>query len=975
VSDGELHTVVVSGTIEFSADSKYILSTAAERLKLIDAASGDEVYRFNEEISHSMSGHFSEDGKYIFLTRNVKNLRGTDPYDSVTLIWETESHRLLYRLSGQGWDMSSVVFSPDNKYIATVSGKVQLWEASSGKLLRSMDRGEVCFSPDSKYMAVTGKRAVQVFGVEGNNILSELKGRSNSLTRAVFHPDGKLVLTLTNEKIARLWDFNKGEIIKTFEESSVIKDAEFSKDGISLLMITEDGIAKVKDIASGQDAFTLKQDGINTACYNNNGRLIITTSDTIVNTWDATTGKKLFMMHEAYTISDAAISASGKYAYYIFGGSAVGVLDFTTGRIFKDYLGAEAVGSCEFSPDNKYIFILGEKGTARLFETSSGKMVEQLSEGSKTEYGVSRIGGYYYENLWQSRFRHFSEDGNFLIFRKHFDSYAVVRSMNDLKVIDSIFINSGLINNAFFVPHSGYLVTGSTDDTIRIWKLEKKKFRQFKKFAGNGFEISPDGKRLLLINNVQLNFYDLQTQQLRFKALGVNENDYFIQLADKPYYAASKNASTTLTFRLGDQFLSFDQFDLEYNRPDKILSALGSNDTALIRAYRNAYYKRINKLGLDTISFKEGFSIPELKIQNRDSIRYEQKDGLLKLHLLGKSTTVLDRINVWVNEVPVFGKRGIDLHHRSKKNIDTTISITLSNGKNIIEASVTNSNQKESYRSPLVVEYTDDKLQKEMLHFIGIGINRFADSKHNLQYCNKDISDLALNLKIKYGNSMSIDTLFNENVTISNIKALKQKLMHTKENDKVIIAYSGHGLLSKNYDYYLSTYAVNFEKPEENGLPYDALENLLDSIPARKKLMLIDACHSGEVDKEEALAMNKMADSMGLSRGSELLVYDTTQRFGLNNSFELMQSLFVNVGKSTGATIIAAAAGNQFAQERGNLKNGVFTYCILEAMKDHPTMKISELKKNVGERVEQLTHGMQKPTSRNETIAVDWEVW
>ncbi len=33
---------------------------------------------------------------------------------------------------------------------------------------------------------------------------------------------------------------------------------------------------------------------------------------------------------------------------------------------------------------------------------------------------------------------------------------------------------------------------------------------------------------------------------------------------------------------------------------------------------------------------------------------------------------------------------------------------------------------------------------------------------------------------------------------------------------------------------------------------------------ARKKLMLIDACHSGEVDKADGIAMNKIADSLGL---------------------------------------------------------------------------------------------------------------
>jgi hypothetical protein len=88
-----------------------------------------------------------------------------------------------------------------------------------------------------------------------------------------------------------------------------------------------------------------------------------------------------------------------------------------------------------------------------------------------------------------------------------------------------------------------------------------------------------------------------------------------------------------------------------------------------------------------------------------------------------------------------------------------------------------------------------------------------------------------------------------------------------------------------------------------------------------------------------------------------------------------MQNLFVNVGKGTGATIISAAGGMQYAQERGDLKNGVFTYSILEAFNQNKTLKVSELKRIVGARVTELTNGLQKPTSRNETLNVDWQVW
>jgi hypothetical protein len=171
-----------------------------------------------------------------------------------------------------------------------------------------------------------------------------------------------------------------------------------------------------------------------------------------------------------------------------------------------------------------------------------------------------------------------------------------------------------------------------------------------------------------------------------------------------------------------------------------------------------------------------------------------------------------------------------------------------------------------------------------------------------------------------------IDTLFNEAVSNTAVKALKEKLKKTAPNDRVIIAYSGHGLLSKDFDYYLSTYQVNFDQPEQNGLAYEELESLLDNIPARKKLMLIDACHSGEVDKEEMTRITAAADSLkqeGTKGGKPKYTGKTV--LGMKNSFELMQSLFVNVGRSTGATIISAAAGTQFALERGDLKNG----CLL----------------------------------------------
>jgi len=457
----------------------------------------------------------------------------------------------------------------------------------------------------------------------------------------------------------------------------------------------------------------------------------------------------------------------------------------------------------------------------------------------------------------------------------------------------------------------------------------------------------------------------------------------FIMQTPSGYYQSTPNAAKLLHYTAADlKVISFEQLDVKYNRPDKVLESIGLADTNAVGMYRNAYFKRIKKLGIDTTAFKDGYSVPTADFANRISVPVAQSSNKLLVHVKAiDSTYSLDRFNIWVNEVPFWGSKGKNIRKNNSNKLDYSEVIPLTQGENRIETSITNVNGTESYRMPLIVNYTPAVKQKEKTYFIGIGIDKFADSAYNLSYSSKDIRDLSANLKQKYGNDISIDTLFNENVTVSNIKALKQKLLQTTVNDRVIISYSGHGLLSKVYDYYLSTYSVNFKNPEENGLPYDEFENLLDSIPARKKLMLIDACHSGEVDKEEfqQVKINKAALDANhiVSKGAEISNTDDggTKKLGLKNSFELMQNLFVNVGKSTGATIISAAAGTEFALENGKLKNGVFTYCLLEALDKYPTMKISDLKKIVGARVEELTSGMQRPTSRNEAIVVDWKLW
>ncbi|MCX6334268.1 MAG: hypothetical protein NT092_08195, partial [Bacteroidia bacterium] len=172
----------------------------------------------------------------------------------------------------------------------------------------------------------------------------------------------------------------------------------------------------------------------------------------------------------------------------------------------------------------------------------------------------------------------------------------------------------------------------------------------------------------------------------------------------------------------------------------------------------------------------------------------------------------------------------------------------------------------------------------------------------------------------------------------------------------------------------------------------DDMENLLDSIPARKKLLMVDACHSGEVDKENEtglLAVNIEKTDDITFRGNVREynfrgVESSAAQSGasLDNSFELMQELFAGLDKGTGTTVISAAAGKGYALESDKWNNGVFTYSIINGLKNRAADKnndkkitISELKDYSINQVVKLTGGKQKPTARRESIGLDWRIW
>jgi WD40 repeat protein len=724
-----------------------------------------------------------------------------------------------------------------------------------------------------------------------------------------------------------------------------------------------DGNVKTWDIAGKKQVLTLAghEGGVKMASWNKNDSVIVSLAHFqggLPRIWDSKNGKLIYSIDPGEEfIDETGYCLNEKFIYTISLNDNISyfrLYDAVTHEqvmSFQDYEGY--FHNPHFDSSGTKMLLSGVGRNVWLIDLKTGKPVHQINTHE--------------EWLMESAFRDHDKK---IITRERYGSMKIWDALTG-KLLDSFHINSDDLLYSQMNKEATRMLLIDQRRNINELDIKTRKIKKPSSLKPGDYAV-PDSI-LFISDEAELLMFNLPSAKFIASFINV-DTDGGLVLLPNGYYFGDKSSTQKLHYVKNGMIVTFDQLDIKFNRPDLVLAAIGNQDTALLRSYRKAWEKRIKKMGIDTSFFREDYSVPETVFEDRSSIGYEQNEKMT-LHIKGTDKhAALDRFNIWINEVPLFGQRGISLKNRKLPVFDTLLSVRLGRGKNIIETSVTNSNGVESYREPLTVYYTPSFPVEEKTYFIGIGIDHFSDSQYNLQYSAKDIRDLALKLKEKYGEEIIIDTLFNEQVTTANIRSLKQHLVKTAVNDKVIVAYSGHGLLNKDFDYYLSTYDINFNKPEENGLSYNELENLLDSIPSRKKLMLIDACHSGEVDKEDLVRLESSPDSLVKGLKPVSFKQDDTH-FGLRNSFELMQNLFVNVGKSTGAVVISAAAGTQFALERNDLKNGVFSFCILEAMKNYPEMKVSELKKIIGEKVELLTNGLQKPTYRNETIAVDWNVW
>lgn len=413
------------------------------------------IYTFTGHTDAVTSVAFSRDGKYIL----------TGSLDKTAKLWDAVTGAEVRTFSGHTGSVESVAFSPDGKYVLTGSSDktAKLWDAATGAEVRTFS------DPPSTIVRTS----------------VEMKRSNHSVA---FAPDGKYVLTGSDDGTARLWDATTGALVRTFSgHTSIVRSVAFSPDGKYVLTGALDDMAKLWDAATGAEVRTFGLTGwVMSVAFSADGRYVLTggTNDDPT-LWNAATGEVVqTFIGDAKGAISVVFSPDGKYILTgSLGGQPAKLWDISSGAVVRTFSGhTDSVESVAFSPDGNYVLTGSSDRTAKLWDATSNAQVRTFSGHTDSVWSVA-----------------FSPDGKYVLTASS-DRTAKLWDAATGAVVRTFSGHMDVVESVAFSPDGKYVLTGSDDATAKLWDAVTGAL--VRTFSGHTAAVdsvafSPDGKYVL----------------------------------------------------------------------------------------------------------------------------------------------------------------------------------------------------------------------------------------------------------------------------------------------------------------------------------------------------------------------------------------------------------------------------------------------------------------------------------------------
>lgn len=872
-------------SVAISTDGKLIASAGWDGFARVwQVSDGQKVAEFRGDSGAMNDVAFSPDGRYL----------AAGGWDHMARIWDLGFRRELLALPGHAGVVTQVEFSPDGRRLLTASGSegvMRVWSLPDGNIVRTLriqgtglQTGTFCGS-GSRVASGGGDGAARLWDVETASAPAVLATNYGRLDVVSCNSDGSLLLAGGRSGRAGIWRWSDAGMVAPLRGYDLKVTRGSVANGRLAAVIASDTSVAIWQVGSGRPVARLRgyQSPIATLAFSPDGKLLATGGlDGIVRLWDVATGheRQAFADHRGPVLA-LGFSASGRLL--LSGGmdSTIRLRDATTGGE-TGLVKVSGWSQASFSADERSVLTVSRDGI-RAWDVVTGQQHRDVP------FSLGQGGT-------------LSPTGALLLVTAR-DSAPRLYDARSGRLLRSLSGGVGPLSGALFSNDSRLLAAAVTDGSVRIWNVATG--RQSIVLPARGRGISrvigwvDDGRRLLTAaGDGSIRLWQVSTgQELLTRYL--LEGDDWIVIAPDGRFDGTETGMRQLHYARGLETAPLASFFDRYYAPG--LTELVMHG---VRAAPGASIQR------------ETSPRPTVRILSPatgDTLRHA---ALVAIEATDKGGGVED-IRLYHNGALVGG--GTRDFGRKRDQCPASavcFTVELLPGSNVLEATAYSHARVEAERSRVTVEYKGSA-PRAVLHILAVGINHYRNPRYNLNYGRADATAFVDSVTAGSDSIFSrvvVDTLFDDAATGAALRAgLQRAATDARPEDVFVFYYAGHGTVEQGRDssrFFLVpadvTQMSDDTQLDSLGLSNGELLDLLAQVPARKKLMVIDACQSGAL----------------------------LQSFARRGAAE--ERAIAQLARSSGIYVISATDGDQFASEVAQLGHGVFTYALLEAISgDH----------------------------------------
>jgi WD40 repeat protein len=458
LTDGELGFVCLG----FSADGKRAFATNQLATRVWDTTTGKklwEVRAYNAEVCH-----FTPDGKYLIASPGGGQRQWH--------VWETDTGKpAAFRPPTVGYVWSFAVSPNGNELLIPTDTDYVLWDLEAGEARYrwpgANQNGRGTFAPDGRSV-ITHDTILRRWDLAtGKNLYEDVSplGHTAPVRRVFFTPDSKRLVSVGDDRTARVWDLAITEPIRNIPIPGVPADWSLTPDGSNLIgvdrlmtvarfSLTADRMRTVVNLREAQDfgqrlrtqdAHILPDGTLAVLAWPKSPDYQLRRFS--FSFWNPGTGRLLRWggdPGEEFRGDSVRLSPDGRLA-----ASSEAAFDTRTGA--KHVLPGSPFGlggTPVFSPDGRLMAATARD--TRVWELAAGRVLADLPGGS-TDHAA------------------FSPDGR--RFAWALQDRLVVWDFVGRKTVTEWPVPDAAVGPVAFSPDGRTLATGHADGTILLWKV------------------------------------------------------------------------------------------------------------------------------------------------------------------------------------------------------------------------------------------------------------------------------------------------------------------------------------------------------------------------------------------------------------------------------------------------------------------------------------------------------------------------